>query len=274
MPAFSSNDRSVVIIGAGPAGLTAAAELSEHGVPAVILEADDAVGGLARTVNYKGYLFDIGGHRFFTKWEGIQRFWQRILGDEFLERPRMSRIYYRNKFFFYPLRPADALRGVGLLESFLILGSYLRSRLFPHRREESLEQWVSNRFGRRLYRIFFKTYTEKVWGVPCAEIQAEWAAQRIKQLSLATAIRNAFLRTNGTPAKTLIDRFHYPKRGPGQMWETLTALLEEKGYPVLRQRRVMRVCRDDRGVTRLLTCPAGRNTLRVRTSLARCPSGI
>ncbi|PYU24786.1 MAG: FAD-dependent oxidoreductase [Acidobacteria bacterium] len=254
MSAFSSHHQSVVIIGAGPAGLTAAAELSEHGVAAVVVEADDAVGGLARTVNYKGYLFDIGGHRFFTKWEVIQRFWQRILREEFLERPRMSRIYYRKKFFSYPLRPADALRGVGLLESLLILSSYLRSRLFPHRGEESLEQWVSNRFGKRLYKIFFKTYTEKVWGVPCAEIQAEWAAQRIKQLSLGTAIRNAFLRTNGTQAKTLIDHFHYPKRGPGQMWETLTALLEQKGYPVLRQRRVVRVCRNDRRVTRLVTC--------------------
>jgi protoporphyrinogen oxidase len=254
MSTFRPNDRSVVIIGAGPAGLTAAAELSEHGVPAVILEADDTVGGLARTVNYKGYLFDIGGHRFFTKCQWIQRFWQRILRDEFLECPRLSRIYYRKKFFSYPLRPTDALCGVGLLESFLILGSYLRSRLFPHPREESLEQWVSNRFGKRLYRTFFKTYTEKVWGVPCADIQAEWAAQRIKQLSLGTAIRNALLRTNETLAKTLIDRFHYPKRGPGQMWETLTALLEQKEYPVLRQRRVTRVCRNDRGVTHVVTC--------------------
>ena len=182
---------SVVIIGAGPAGLTSALELSKHRVPAVVLEADKQVGGISRTVNYKGYLFDIGGHRFFTKWDEVNQIWQETLGDKLLLRPRLSRIYYRKKFFMYPLVAKNALFGLGLVESVRILASYLRSALFPTSKEDNLEEWVSNRFGKRLYRIFFKTYTEKVWGVPCTSIQAEWAAQRIRGLSLMTAVRNA-----------------------------------------------------------------------------------
>ncbi len=151
----SSGDKSVIIIGAGPAGLTAALELAKLGVPAVVIEADNQVGGLARTVNYKGYLFDIGGHRFFTKWEEVDRIWNEILGDKFLLRPRLSRIYYRGKFFCYPLEAKNAVFGLGLVESIRIMASYLRSRLFPFPNEENLEQWVSNRFGRRLYEIFF-----------------------------------------------------------------------------------------------------------------------
>jgi Protoporphyrinogen oxidase len=166
---------SVVIIGGGPAGLTAAYELSKNDVPAVVLEADNTVGGISRTVKYKGYLFDIGGHRFFTKWDEVNKIWDEILGGKFLTRPRLSRIYYQKKFFYYPLKPFNALLGLGLLESVRIMFSYAYARLFPHKQEENLEQWVSNRFGRRLYEVFFKTYTEKVWGVPCTEIRAEWA---------------------------------------------------------------------------------------------------
>jgi protoporphyrinogen oxidase len=233
--------------------LTAAYTLSKNDVPAVVLEADQTVGGIARTVNYKGYLFDIGGHRFFTKWDEVNQIWREILGDKFLERPRLSRIYYRNKFFFYPLRPRNALFGLGPLESVRILASYLGSRLFFYPKEENLEQWVSNRFGRRLYEIFFKTYTEKVWGVPCTEIRAEWAAQRIKGLSLTTAVQNALFKQNKTKVKTLIDRFYYPERGPGQMWETLTDYLRRRGYPVLLERPVVQVCHNGNRVTHLLT---------------------
>ena len=247
----SSLERKVVIVGAGPAGLTAAYELSKHKVPAVILEADNTVGGISRTVNYKGYLFDIGGHRFFTKWAEVNPIWREVLGDKFLERPRLSRIFYRKKFFYYPLRTKNALFGLGLIDSIRVIFSYLRSRLFYYHNEQNLEQWVSNRFGKRLYEIFFKTYTEKVWGVPCTEIRAEWAAQRIQGLSLTTAIRNALFPPKTTHVRTLINSFQYPERGPGQMWEMMTSLLRQKGYPVLLERPVTRIVHNQTGVTAL-----------------------
>jgi len=227
----------VVIIGAGPAGLTAAWELTKAGMSAVVLEKDAVVGGLARTVNYRGYRFDIGGHRFFTKVRLVDDFWREVLAeDEFLHCERLSRIYYNRKFFYYPLRAANALWGLGLWNSVLILLSYLKARAFPAKTEDTLEEWVTNRFGQRLYRIFFKTYTEKVWGIPCSEIRAEWAAQRIKGLSLLSAVKNALLpalpQAKGDVIKTLIDAFDYPKHGPGQMWETVTRLLHEHGQEV------------------------------------------
>jgi protoporphyrinogen oxidase len=249
----SADPKSVVIIGGGPAGLTSAYELSKHGVPAVVLEADNIVGGISRTVNYKGYLFDIGGHRFFSKCEEVNQIWHEILQGKFLERPRLSRIYYRNRFFYYPLKPKNALLGLGPVEAARILMSYIWSRVHPYPEEENLEQWVSNRFGKRLYEIFFKTYTEKVWGVPCTEIRAEWAAQRIKGLSLTTAIKNALFGQKKPKVKTLIDKFHYPERGPGQMWETLAKMLAERGYPVLMQRRVVEIEHDGAKVTHLVT---------------------
>lgn len=222
-----------VIIGAGPAGLTAAYELSKSGIPAVVFEQDEVVGGIARTVNYKGYLFDIGGHRFFTKIDFVHKLWVEILGKDFITRPRLSRIYYADKFFDYPLRPLNAFLQLGPLESLHVLLSYIRAHLFPSREEQNFEQWVSNRFGRRLYEIFFKTYTEKVWGITCNKISADWAAQRIKNLDLFTALVNAFL---SPPANrkglttTLIDQFHYPRLGPGMMWERCREILAEKGY--------------------------------------------
>ena len=249
----STGQASVVIIGGGPAGLTAARELSKHQVPAVVLEADKQVGGISRTVNYKGYLFDIGGHRFFTKWDEVNQIWRETLGDHFLLRPRLSRIYYRKKFFLYPLVAKNALLGLGLIESVRILLSYFRSALFPTPKEDNLEEWVTNRFGKRLYQIFFKTYTEKVWGVPCTSIQAEWAAQRIRGLSLLTAVRNALFPAKTPKAKTLIDRFHYPEHGPGEMWETLAGQLNQQGYPVLMERHVVRICHEGGTVTRVIT---------------------
>jgi protoporphyrinogen oxidase len=253
MPLPASNDVSVVIIGAGPAGLTAAFELSKSRVHAVVLEADKVVGGIARTVNHNGYLFDIGGHRFFTKWTEVEQIWREILQDRFLKRPRLSRIYYRGKFFYYPLRPWNALFGLGPLESVRIIASYIHSKFSPYREEENLEQWVSNRFGRRLYQIFFKTYTEKVWGTPCTEIRAEWAAQRIKGLSLSTAIRNALFKPKRPHVKTLIDEFQYPERGPGQMWETLTAMLQDAGCPVLMECPVVKIRHAAGRVTEVVT---------------------
>ena len=228
----------VVIIGAGPAGLTAAYVLSKAGMQSIVLEKDQMVGGLARTVNYKGYYFDTGGHRFFTKVESVENIWKEVLGEDLLHCNRISRIYYDKKFFYYPLRPLNALLGLGLWNSILVLFSYLRSQLFPSKEEETLEQWVSNRFGNRLFKIFFKTYTEKVWGISCNEIKAEWAAQRIKGLSLMTALKEAILKDQNRHkdkkelVKTLIDEFDYPKFGPGMMWQRLVEIIHRTGSQV------------------------------------------
>ena len=226
-------DRTVVI-GAGPAGLAAAHELSVLGREATVLEKDDQVGGIARTVVYRGYRFDIGGHRFFTRAASIQRLWEEVMGEDFLVRPRLSRIHYNDRFFHYPLKPVEALLGLGPVEALRILVSYLRARAFPIEDERSFEDWVVNRFGRRLFEIFFQTYTEKVWGRPCSEIGAEWAAQRIKNLDLVAAVRNALLggRGDGQLVTTLIDRFHYPRLGPGMMWERWTERLAGNGVEV------------------------------------------
>ena len=197
----------VVIIGAGPAGLTAGYLLSKAGVRTTILESDDAVGGISRTVRYKEFRFDIGGHRFFTKIEPVQALWEEILGDEFISVPRLSRIYYNGTFFDYPLKTGNALRGLGLINALMIVASFVKWRFRPYLVEDNFEQWVTNRFGKRLFEIFFKTYTEKVWGVPCTEIRAEWAAQRIQNLSLEKAILSAVsLNKRSTAIKTPAQR--------------------------------------------------------------------
>ena len=239
---------SAIILGAGPAGLTAAYELSKAGLMSTVVEAKSVVGGLARTVTYKGYRFDIGGHRFFTKVGAVEQLWREILGDDLLTRPRLSRIYYNGKFFSYPLKPINALRGLGLGETLRCIGSYGWAQLSPQLPEESFASWVSNRFGRRLYRIFFKTYTEKVWGIPCSEIQAEWAAQRIKGLSLSTAVKDALgiAPARGSSGKevvkTLIDEFLYPRHGPGMMWERVREMIEGAGSRLLLNAPLKRVC--------------------------------
>ncbi len=224
----------VAVIGAGPGGLTAAYLLAKAGVPVTVFEAEQEVGGISRTARYKGWRFDIGGHRFFTKIRPVEELWHEILGPEFIAVPRLSRIYYDGRFFDYPLKAMNALRGLGLLNASLIMLSYLKARLWPSPVEENFEQWVSNRFGRRLYEIFFKTYTEKVWGIACTEIRAEWAAQRIQGLSLTKAILSAAqLTKRSTAIKTLINEFQYPRLGPGQMWETATERVRAMGGEVL-----------------------------------------
>ncbi|MEG4802108.1 NAD(P)/FAD-dependent oxidoreductase [Microcoleus sp. ARI1-B5] len=227
----------VAIVGAGPAGLTAAYELVKQGIIPVVLEKGDKVGGLARTESYKGYRFDIGGHRFYTKVEAVQQLWQEVLGNEFIKVPRLSRIFYRGRFFNYPISAFNTLFNLGLIESALIILSYLKVRIWPLREEATFEQWVINRFGERLYKTFFKTYTEKVWGIPCSEIQADWAAQRIKGLSLTTAIINALFGSNDT--KTLIKEFDYPALGPGMMWEKFAEAVESKDGKVYLDTKVI-----------------------------------
>ena len=224
-------DSQVVVIGGGPAGLTAALELTKAGYCPLVMEKQDLVGGLACTQNYKGYHFDMGGHRFFTKSKEVEEIWWEILQANFLRRPRLSRIYYKKKFFYYPLKAINTLLGLGLVESVFIFLSYIRWRLFPYRVEETFEQWVTNRFGKRLFLTFFKTYTEKVWGISCSELKAEWAAQRIKDLSLKTALLNMVWKPRKV-IKTLIEEFHYPRLGPGMMWNAVRKTVEERGGAV------------------------------------------
>jgi protoporphyrinogen oxidase len=250
----------VVVIGAGPAGLTAAYELVRRNIQPVVLEQADKVGGLARTESYKGYGFDIGGHRFYTKVKDVEQLWHATLGKDFIEVPRLSRIYYQGKFFNYPIDLFNTLLNLGPVESLRILVSYLKAQLWPYPEEENFEEWVSNRFGRRLYETFFKTYTEKVWGIPCNEIRADWAAQRIMDLSLTSAVTNALFGTNG--AKTLIDEFHYPVRGPGMMWERFKEVVEDQGGRVYLNSEVVRLnCSQD--VVESVTVQRGNDTVEI-----------
>ncbi|MBI3361285.1 MAG: NAD(P)/FAD-dependent oxidoreductase, partial [Chloroflexi bacterium] len=250
-------EKSVIVIGAGPAGLTAAWELVKRGHRPIVLEKYHTVGGIARTEEYKGYRFDIGGHRFFTKVPEVNELWHTWMGPEFLRRPRLSRIFYDGKFFHYPLRAFNALANMGIVRSFAIVLSYIQFQIFPYPTEENFEQWVTNRFGRQLYEIFFKTYTEKVWGIPCTEIRAEWAAQRIKGLSLPAAIKNALFKPRGEVIKTLIEEFEYPAHGPGMMWEYATRAVEGKGGEVRLGCDVVRVVRDGWRVTAVAVSNAG-----------------
>jgi protoporphyrinogen oxidase len=255
----------VAVIGAGPAGLTAAYLLSKQGVKVSVLEGDDTVGGISRTAMYKGYRFDIGGHRFFTKCKPVEALWRELLGAEFISVPRMSRIHYRGRFFDYPLKPANALRGLGPVNALWIVASYLWWHQHPYPVEDNFEQWVTNRFGKRLYEIFFKTYTEKVWGIPCTGIRAEWAAQRIQGLSLARAILNATALNKRAPGiKSLIDSFEYPRLGPGQMWEACRDRIREMGNEVLMQHRVTGLHVEHGTVTSLsASTPTGERTFAV-----------
>ncbi len=244
-----SHMKKVVIMGAGPAGLAAGYELAKHGVQPTLFESDTQVGGISKTVQHHGNYFDLGGHRFFTKLDPVNELWQEVLGEKFMKRPRQSRIYYNNKFFNYPLTALNALMRVGLLDTAKILCSFGAAQLFPSKTEDTFEDWVSNRFGKRLFSIFFKTYTEKVWGIPCSEIQAEWAAQRIKGLSLYSAIINALFKPKGNKIKTLIDEFDYPEFGPGMMYTEMKSRIEQMGGSVQMRQRVVGVRHDSRKVT-------------------------
>ncbi|WP_433087275.1 NAD(P)/FAD-dependent oxidoreductase [Dactylosporangium sp. CA-052675] len=250
----------VVVVGAGPAGLTAALELARRRVPVTVLEADDEVGGISRTAHCDGWRFDIGGHRFFTKVPRVEALWHEILPeDDFLRRPRMSRILYRGKLFDYPLRPANALRNLGPGEALRCVGSYLHAQLRPPADQHTFAGWVTARFGRRLYGMFFKTYTEKVWGVPAAGLPADWAAQRIKTLSLGRAALSALLpRSRRLRTTSLIEEFQYPKLGPGMMWQRCAELVGELGGTVRTGAAVTRIRRDP-GAARAIAVEVGRD---------------
>ncbi|SLN75994.1 NAD(P)/FAD-dependent oxidoreductase [Ruegeria meonggei] len=239
----------VVIIGGGPAGLTAAYELqklSDTHVPQVY-EASDMVGGISRTETHKGYRFDIGGHRFFTKVGEVEDMWHEVMGDDFITVQRMSRIFYRGDFYDYPLRIFNALGNIGPYETYKIIGSFIKWKLRPRQQEETFEDWVVNRFGGRLYMHFFYSYTKKVWGISPSEIRADWAAQRIKNLSLPKAVWNAISGANDTAS--LIEEFQYPRLGPGMMWEKTRNQITEKGGTVQMQSEVVKVNREGNRIT-------------------------
>jgi protoporphyrinogen oxidase len=239
---------SVICIGAGPAGLTAAYSLSAAGKDVIVIERDPTyVGGISKTVRYRGFYFDIGGHRFFSKSTEVENFWTEILGPDMLNRPRKSRIFYRGKFFDYPLKGRETVLKLGLIEAAACVLSYLKQIISPIREPKNFEEWVTNQFGARLFRIFFKTYTEKVWGMSCQEISADWAAQRIRGLSLASAIRNAIWPRTLRPQrrqstiKTLVTQFRYPRKGPGMLWQAVAERVQGFGGQVIMDSNVCEV---------------------------------
>lgn len=257
------------VLGAGPAGLTAGYLLARRGEPVVVLEADSQVGGLARTAVRDGYRFDLGGHRFFTKSTEVEDLWHELLGEELLERPRLSRIYWNGRFIDYPLRLGDVCRKVGARELARCVTSYAAARARPRRDPASFEDWVSERFGRRLFELFFQAYTEKVWGVPSSEIRAEWAAQRIRGLSPWSALRSAMVGNGNGRVRSLIERFHYPRLGPGQMWEAMAAEIVRLGGEVRLAAPVTALRRDEGGGVR--TIDAGGEEIEARGVISSLP---
>ncbi|HWE65020.1 MAG TPA: NAD(P)/FAD-dependent oxidoreductase [Acidimicrobiales bacterium] len=233
----------VVIAGAGPGGLTAAYLLTQRGEHPVVLECDDVVGGISRTVVRDGWRFDLGGHRFFTKVPEVEALWHEILPEgDFLLRPRMSRIFYNGKYIDYPLKAMNALRQLGLWESILCGFSYVWARIRPPKNEDNYENWLVARFGWRLYRTFFKTYTERVWGVPVSDMPADWAAQRVKNLDLRKAVFNAIMpKRNQTEITSLIEEFQYPKYGPGMMWEVCAEKVQAAGGTLVMEARLTQI---------------------------------
>jgi protoporphyrinogen oxidase/putative flippase GtrA len=230
----------IFILGAGPAGLAAAYILTQQGQSVVVIEKDETVGGLARSIKYKDFILDYGPHRFFTKIPPVLKLWDEVLGADQVTVQRLTRIYYGRRYFRYPLKASEALSSLGLLESGKIIVSYLAAKLFPNRQPQNFSEWVTAKFGKRLFEIFFEAYTEKLWGLPCKEISADWAAQRIKGLSLSKAIRNALLGNDGK-VKTLIDQFQFPRLGSGQLYEKISDHLKQQGQTVLLNTEVVQV---------------------------------
>lgn len=261
-----NNDQvDIAVVGAGPAGLTAAYLLSKKGYSVTVIEKDETyVGGISRTVEVDGYRFDIGGHRFFSKSQEVVDLWNEILPDDFIQRPRMSRIYYEGKFYSYPLRAFEALWNLGIFRSTLCMLSYAKAKLLPNHNPRSFEDWTVNQFGHKLYSIFFKTYTEKVWGMPCDEMSADWAAQRIKGLSLWSAVTDGLKRSlglnkkpnDGMETKTLLETFRYPRLGPGMMWDAARDSVREAGNSVLMGHALKQLSQDSEGNWRVAATKA------------------
>ncbi len=225
-----SPSTTVAVLGAGPAGLACASELIAQGIKVVVIDKNSRVGGLSRTEEFKGHLFDVGPHRFYTKNKEVEEFWKKYAGSDLIRVKRLTRILYRSRLLHYPLRPFDALRGMGLWGSLRAVASYLWAKLNPPPSPpENFEEWVVSKFGRVLYEEFFRTYTEKIWGIPCREVGAEWAAQRIKGLSLGGVIRQALRLGPRSKAKSLIDEFYYTKRGAGAVYENIARAFVASG---------------------------------------------
>jgi protoporphyrinogen oxidase len=269
----ATSDRPIVVIGAGPAGLTAAYDLTRSGVPTEVFDQEAQVGGLAKTIVYKGFRFDIGGHRFFTKVAGVRALWHELLGDDLLRRPRLSRIYFRGRFFDYPLKAGNVIANLGPLTSASMLVSYVGARVAPIRPEVSFEDWICNRFGRRLFDLFFKSYTEKVWGIPCNQIGAQWAAQRIKGLSLWSAIVSMLRGANGNgQLRTLVHEFEYPRLGPGMMWEACRSRIEAAGGRVSLDSRIVALHHDGARIASVTIESRGeRRTVRATDVISTMP---
>lgn len=271
----------VAIIGAGPAGLTAGYLLTKAGLSVEIIEKDaHYVGGISRTVEHEGYRFDIGGHRFFSKSQQVVDLWNEILPDDFIQRPRMSRIYYEGKFYSYPLRAFEALWNLGVWRSTLCMLSFAKAQAFPRKQVKSFEDWTTNQFGHLLYSIFFKTYTEKVWGMPCDEMSADWAAQRIKGLSLWGAVTDGLKRSlglnkrpnDGQAVKTLLETFRYPRLGPGMMWEAARDKILGAGGKLHMAHGLKQIAEDGAGNWRLTaTGPAGERVIQARHVISSAP---
>ena len=277
-----SDTVDVAIIGAGPAGLTAAYLLTKAGMSVTVIERDPVyVGGISRTVEHNGFRFDIGGHRFFSRSKEVVDLWNELLPDDFIQRPRMSRIYYEGKFYSYPLRAFEALWNLGVWRSSLCMASFAKARLFPNRNIKSFQDWTVNAFGHKLFSIFFKTYTEKVWGMPCDEMSADWAAQRIKGLSLWGAVTDGLKRSlglnkkpnDGMETKTLLETFRYPRLGPGMMWDAARDRVVEGGNTVLMGHALGQLRRDDAvGLWRMqATSDAGPRTITARHVISSAP---
>ncbi|MFM7817024.1 MAG: NAD(P)/FAD-dependent oxidoreductase [Verrucomicrobiota bacterium] len=265
----ASSPCPLLVAGAGPAGLTAAHEAVRHGIIPLVIEQGDRVGGIARTEDHRGYRFDIGGHRFYTKVPEVQKLWEETLGSEFRLTPRLSRIFYNGKFYQYPLNIWETLRNLGVQHSAAAILSYGLARMRPRGQEETFEAWVTNRFGKCLFETFFKTYTEKVWGMSCKEIRAEWAAQRIQDLSFLTAVKKALLPGGGSGPKSLIEQFHYPRLGPGMMWERMADRITERGGSVRTGTEVVRIHhRQGRVHSAVLLGPNGPQTVQTERMIS------